>query len=395
MGSRNGCSAFSVVLIIILSVVAFHLYFPNGLPTGGTDKNGSILPQPAPQLAPGAVPPTTQSIYMYTIDPQTMHDLGCQEAKNFPYGLIILDWGAPYEFDGRNYGQVTWADQFGRHQAASDTQIGTIVESFIQGIWDCRTNATDFAVGIGLSNNGPCWGCPHPDDSDETKSDWYQSGKAWGTMVNAVEKFIIDHQMSGQIVADGADDIEIDDGWEWGKYPVAETRAFVDGYNAATKQLFFDFGDDSGGSNLFQGEYDGVHWRAEDVWYVAYGAPDDLPLPEVYAPAQAFGWEQLSQWACGDQQAKNAPMRFVATMDEWPGKPNAEQYVSGEDPSWTTMRNDIASDSCTQPMASSLLFSTNINFWSELCSPIWPSWPVNGKKTISPFCILPPGPTEP
>ncbi len=346
---RRGGSPFLVFVVTVALTVGGLYLFKNI--NQQQQKSGNILPRPLPTLPPGTPPPTTQSLYEFTTNTQVMHSEGCYEDQLVPYGLIILDWGAPRYFGGGLYGAGTWAPDKSSGFADDDT-IARAVEAFIQGVWDCRLPTTDLAIGIGVSNNGPCWACPDPDNPNETQSGWYHAGEGWGQMVNQVEQFITSKGMQGQIVADGADDMEV----EWATF--AETKAFVDGYNSVTRQLLFDFGDDSGGTNPWP-------WTAYQVWYVAYGAADDLPLPEIYgydsgSVGQATGWEQVSQWAC---QNEKGPMRIIGTMDEAPEAPSLPLGVS-----WKVMYQDITSASCTSPMASSLIFSTNINFIWELCS---------------------------
>lgn len=351
---KSGCSGF-LLFALVVSLTVGTLFLINH---PSQQKSGAILPGPVPTLAPGTPPPTTQSIYEFTTDAQMMHKQGCQEDIVAPYGLIILDWGAPRYIGGGEYGAGYWIPQ-GGSGVASDSEIRDAVEAFIQGVWDCRQPTTNFAIGIGVSNNGSCWYCPNPDDPNETQSGWYHAGAGWGQMVNQVQQFVTSKGMGGQIVADAADDMEV----EWATF--AETKAFVDGYNAVTKQLLFDFGDDSGGTNPSP-------WTVDQVWYVAYGAADDLPLPEIYgydygSIGQATGWEQVSQWACAN---KKGPMRIIGTMDEAPESPS---LPIGD--SWKLMYHDIASATCTSPMASSLILSTNINFIGEMC----PGYPNNQK----------------
>ena len=350
---RSGCSGFFIFALVV-SLTVGTLYIINH---PQQQKLGAILPGPVPTLPPGTPPPTTQSIYEFTDDPHILHSQGCQEDKVAPYGLVILDWAAPQYVPGRNeYGTTPWGGP-----TLTDTDIGKLVESFIQGVWDCRQPTTNFAIGIGTSNSGSCAWCPDAVDPNETQSGWYHAGEAWGNMVNQVQQFITNKGMGGQMVADGADDMEDDGPPDWTNF--ANTKTFVDGYNVATKQLLFDFGDDTGGNTPVP------PWTVDQIWYLAYGAPDDVPLPEIYGEGWAYGWEQVNQWAC---QNEHGPMRIIGTMDEAPlpydapGTHSTDPWLPIGD-SWKVMHQYISSDSCTSPMASSLTLSTNIDWIDELC----------------------------
>lgn len=372
MRSRKGRNTLGTLLIIGLVVVVAVKMAPQ-------QKTGPILPSPYPTPQPGIVPPVTLSWYEYTTDAHTLQNQGCYAARgivpqpntrNYPHqgatiqniatrGLIVLDWGqvdnslgTPGTFD------------FGG-QIVTDDQIAQAVENFIQGVWKCRTASTNFAIAIGLSNWGPCYCYPSGATPEEQNAGWYKSGQAWGQMVNRVEKYIQDNGMSGQLVADAADDLEEDQNVypkdpdpnaHWGT--AAHSVAFIDGYNQATNQLLFDFGDDEWILDYpTPGHGDWVH---QNLWYVAYGAKDDLPLPEIYWSGTDTAWEDLSKWACKN---KGEPIRIIGVITEYPDGGWGPAYA------WSRMYNAIVSDSCTAKMASSLLLATNIN-WAQHF--LWP-----------------------
>lgn len=337
---RGGCSGFLLFALVVSLTVGF-LYVINH---PAQEKTGSILPQPLPPLKSGEMPPTTQSWYERAgpSDTQILQNQGCIEAQTVPGGFVILDWGQVDASTG-TYGK----DDFGYYYI-SDGGIANLVEHYIQGLWDCRTPSTSFAVAIGMSNYNICW-CPHPDASNEQDSGWYKAGQSWGNTVNTIQQYIVNHGMAGQIVADGAFDSEAG----WGK--ASESIAVVDGYNNVTKQLFFDFGDDEGitadipGSEVYA---NATQWTLQNLWYVAYGAPDDLPVPEAYWQGQIDEWEALSVWGC---QHEHGPLRIIISWTQ-----TNINYVPQQ--AWTQLSAAIASNQCTAPMLSSLLLSSNIDY---------------------------------
>ena len=126
---------------------------------------------------------------------------------------------------------------------------------------------------------------------------------------------------------------------EWANFKL--TSSLVNGYNSVTRHLYFDFGDDSPG-----------WWTNEQVWYVAYGAPDDLPLPEIFYKADAVkDWEVLSVWACNHE---GGPINFKGTISEFVSHTNSAAQA------FTDMYNAEASNSCTARALSGMIFSTEI-----------------------------------
>lgn len=266
-----------------------------------------------------SAPAYTTSIYESTTDIATLYNQGCSAAKGAP-GVIVLDWGQPVFLNG-SYGTF----DFGKIDVTVD-DILHATANFAQGVWDCRTPQTNIALAVGESNNSY-------DGLTLTDAAWYGDGQAWGTMVNQLQSFLVNQQYANVVGAYGAGDLET----QWTNFQF--TSDLVKGYNSASSQLYFDFGDDAPG-----------WWNNYQVWYVANGAPDDVPLPEVYSQALADEWEQLSIWACNNE---GGPLYIKGAMAESAGD-------NTPDLAYEQMYNDEASNSCTAPALSWLIFSTNI-----------------------------------
>ncbi len=264
--------------------------------------------------------PTTTSFYEATTDAHTMYAQGCQAARGVA-GLLILDWGQPVYLGNGSYGTYN----FGGH-AASDTAIFHAVANFVLGVWSCRTSATNIAVAIGESNYYSGNAIPL------TQAAWYADGLQWGNLVNNVASFVANNHYSN-IGIYGAGDLET--GWN----TFALTSSMVNGYNNASSHIYFDFGDDAPGN-----------WTNAQVWYVAYGARDNLPLPEIYFNADAiYDWEALNIWACTHA---GGPMYIRGVMATVIGNTPAQ--------AWTAMYNAESGNSCTAKTSSWLTFSTYI-----------------------------------
>src|SRR5579859_394956 len=287
---------------------------------------GHILPRAvtSTSIARGVTAPAyTTSLYESTTYYGTLQNQGCNAARG-PSGVIVLDFGEPAYSGG--FGTNDFGGNFD-----SDNAIFHAVANFIYGAWNCHTSSTNIAVAVGTSNYGGALG-------GYSSSSWYTAGQQWGDIVNNDQSYSSSSGYSNYIGVIGADDIEV--GWQG----YSQSSAFVNGYNNHSSRAFFDYGDDAGGANPYP-------WTAYEVWYVAWGAADDYPLPEIYYNVDATtDWEQLSIWACNNG---HGPIGFKGTMAEYP---------TGNYPStaYYDMYNAEASNSCTAGGLGYLIFSTNI-----------------------------------
>jgi hypothetical protein len=262
------------------------------------------------------------SIYESTTDAAKMYKQGCSAAHGAP-GLIILDWGQPVYFGNNTYGTY----DFGGHDD-TDAAILHAVANFAQGVWYCRIRSTNIAIAIGESNYFSANAIPL------TTAAWFADGQQWGMMVNGVQNFIT-HNHYNVVNANGAGDLEV----EWTNFTL--TSSLVNGYNSVTSRVYFDFGDDSPG-----------WWTSYQVWYIAYGAKDNLPLPEIFYNSDAtYDWEVLDMWACNNA---GGPMYIKGALSEnVPGTNSPAQ-------AFLAMYNAEASNSCTARTLPGLIFSSDI-----------------------------------
>ncbi len=263
---------------------------------------------------------TTSSIYEKTTDVNTLYAQGCRAASSAP-GIIVLDWGQPYYLGKGVYGTYHFGGR-----AVSDSTILLAVKSFAQGVWACRTASTNLAIALGESNYASSYAIPL------TTAAWYADGQQWGNLVNQAQSFVAASHHDKVIGFYGAGDLET----EWSSFALASS--LVNGYNQASARLYFDFGDDTPG-----------YWTNAQVWYVAYGAKNNLPLPEIYYNVNANSWASVSRWACTN---KGAPMAIRGVMTTTVGNSAAQ--------SWSAMYQALAANSCTAKALPQLLFSTKI-----------------------------------
>ncbi len=326
MHIRRQFASHRVILVVLWILIGFSVARTQMASASSTPwhkpAKDSLQILPKKLTSPSSVPANTISLYESTTNSVTLYNQGCRAAHGSP-GLVILDWGQPVSFGNSTYGTY----DFGGHDD-TDTAILHAVANFAQGVWDCRSSSTDIAIGIGESNYYSDYAIPL------TTSAWYADGRQWGMMVNSIQSFITNNHYT-VVGAYGAGDLEV----EWENFTL--TSSLVNGYNSVTSQVYFDFGDDSPG-----------WWSSYQVWYVAYGARDNLPLPEIYYNADAtYDWEPLDVWAC---RYEGGPIYFKGTMSE---------NVSGTNPpsqAFLALYNAEASNSCTARNLPGLIFSTEI-----------------------------------
>jgi len=263
--------------------------------------------------------PTTTSLYEATTDAQTMYNQGCN-AAHAAAGLIILDWGQPVYLGNGVYGTY----DFGGHDD-SDTAILHAGANFALGVWSCRTSSTNIALALGESNYYSGNALPL------TQAAWYADGQQWGYLVNSLNSYAVNNHYTSVLGIYGAGDLET--GWQG----FALTSSIVNGYNSTSSRMYFDFGDDAPGN-----------WTNYQTWYIAYGAPDNLPLPEIYYNADAtYDWQVLNNWSCSYM---GGPMYIRGVMSTFIGNTPAQ--------AWSAMYQATASNSCTAKTLPWMTFST-------------------------------------
>jgi hypothetical protein len=322
---RQFASLITLLIVLFMlttfSVLAAPLSHASSTPGRGPAKdNVQILPQKL--KSQGRVPANTVSIYESTTNATAMYNQGCSAAHGAP-GLIILDWGQPVYMNNNIYGTY----DFGGHDD-TDTAILHASANFAQGVWYCRTASTNIAIAVGQSNYFSAQAIPL------TTAAWYADGQQWGTMVNNLQSFITNNHYN-VVGANGAGDLEV----EWENFTL--TSSLVNGYNSVSSRVYFDFGDDSPG-----------WWSNYQVWYVAYGARDNFPLPEIFYNADAtYDWEPLSVWACS---YAGGPIYFKGVISEAVSGTNSPVQA------FSDMYNAEASNGCTARDLAGMIFSTEI-----------------------------------
>ena len=292
-------------------------------------------------FAAGAVaaPPATVSRYMTTTDPGTLYGEGCNQANAIPQARVILDFGEPW-WNGSAYGTII----FGSNTFRSVAQIETAAEAWLEGFWDCAPPGTYVRLGVGTSNYRGATGYAH--------------GRAWANMIDRINSFISSPPSYASMeTARGASDIEL--GWN----SPAASRAWVDGYASAysSPSLYWNYGD-AAGCPPYGSCSNG--WMQEDVYYVSWGVPPALPLPQIYCEAcyagdthggQSKEWQRLSLYGYTNHAGR--AMYLLGAITQWAAAGRCCTNTPAQ--GWSQLWNDLNSDART---AQQLESSTDVTY---------------------------------
>jgi hypothetical protein len=170
------------------------------------------------------------------------------------------------------------------------------VEAYITGYFRYAPPATTLDVAIGTNNScgtgQPCGGLAHCGCPEEP-ADFATWGAQLALAVEQVRYWAFSYRarmsFTDEVRVVAADDAEpaFDPGY-------ANTYALLAGYAravAGSQPAMVDYG-----------SAEPRHWSERQLWQVAYGFAPDVPMPEIYYPAQVAEWAQLVRWAKAAEQ---------------------------------------------------------------------------------------------
>lgn len=207
--------------------------------------------------AAAAMPATTTSRYVNTVDRTTAYNEGCAQGSAGLGGLVILDYGQPWYQNG-SYGTYLVSPLV----FVTNAQIQNAVQGYLDGFYHCSSPSPQLRLGVGTNNY-----------SYRSPQVTAGAGQAWGQMINNLNAYISSKGYASQEFIRGANDMELD--WNY----ASTTRQWLDAYAAATSLPLYDYGDAAGCPPY--GSCDNG-WTQNDVWYVAWGSPVGYPVPEIY-----------------------------------------------------------------------------------------------------------------
>jgi len=216
-----------------------------------------------------ASPRATPSYYVQTIDPRALRERGCSAGERRASGIVILDFGRP-GWNGHSYGTLTFGGRF-----ATNPAITRALEAFAHGYVHClpRGSHARIVLARGTSNYPP-----HVPSG-------YLAGRKWARETVAFARFLRRAGLGAHVRSAAADDAE--PAWD---PAFTRTYDFFRGYRAYRPgYALFNYGSLDGGV--------GGIWNARQLWYVNGGMRYARPIPEIYYPAMAAQWGELSRIA--------------------------------------------------------------------------------------------------
>lgn len=198
--------ALGILLPVLVIVTLLFIYFPSQSVKAVT------------------APPYTTSYYMNTSSPSTLpsdaYTMGCnlgthdRDTSGTQDNVVVLLFGQPAIQSGI-YGTYVWGTRGGApYPFLSTTLIANVMQNFAQGYYFCTGSdlASQLYLSAGVNNYGAGVTNAH--------------GRAWATMINSINSWVITNGYSSQVKIRAAADIEPDFG------SAAAAKAWVNGYNA-------------------------------------------------------------------------------------------------------------------------------------------------------------------
>ena len=185
----------------------------------------TFTPSPSPTITktatatPVTSPPLwSRTAYINTDGGQVIYNLGCEKGtvdKNTAGkqdSVVLLDFGSPAT-NNIEYGTSLFGIGFLR-----TTEIATRAQLYAQGYFVCSgtDRESQLTLAIGTTNYGT-WLTLGTNSRDH--------GRAWATMVNDINTWLVQNGYAGQVTAVGASDIEL----TWNS-PIF-SKAWVNGYD--------------------------------------------------------------------------------------------------------------------------------------------------------------------
>jgi len=306
--------------------------------------------------------PVTTSVYMKTVKPGDLYNLGCEYGHNdrdeagIQDSLVILAYGDSY-YDSTNdtYG----VKMFGTGKATT-YDLAEAIKQFGVGYYDCTEydSLSHIIIAPGTTNS-----------VSGSSSYNNELGQVWAGMVNSINAWFVDKGYSGQVQAAGANDMEL-----W-LNSSTNTKAWVSGYKEKARYELYNFGDaagcptslKNGGVCATRNGYAYYYWDMEDVAYISNAI--GYAVPEIYLVdgTNAQQWYVLSRYAADHTGAR---LEFAGLMTQ----EQACRQRSGCTPTYYTHTNNSPDDAYEQlysrlsadsATAQELKYSTDIMWWNE------------------------------
>ena len=296
-------------------------------------------------------PPYAASIYIQNPSSNELYHLGCaqgQRDQNLPGqqdNLVVLAFGKMWKV-GDQYTLRTYTNpNTGSRTNLTFAEVENLARQYLLGYLSCSDSNSLLALGIG-SNNYDDMNIDNDiskfsPDQAQLRQTAYVFGQRFADMTYNLNEWIRASGYASRLWVMGALDIEWagreSDNRYWWNTPYV-TGGWVEGFNANShgRELYLNYGACVGcpiTPNLnwvFTTTKDAnnvvMNWSQGDVYYVSWGAPPALPLPEIYRNDGylARQWQAVSLYGA---LYKGGKMTFAGAMTQYQScqqRPSAE-----------------------------------------------------------------------
>ncbi|MEW6505563.1 MAG: hypothetical protein AB1457_16515 [Chloroflexota bacterium] len=284
------------------------------------------------------------SIYIQNPTTTDLYNLGCAQGRrdqNLPGqqdNLVVLAFGKMWKAGNEYYLRTYTNPNTGTHTNLTFAQVENLARQYLLGYLSCSDGFSLLALGIG-SNNYDDMNVDNNihkfvDDQNLLRQTAYDFGQRFADTVYNLNEWIRATGYASRLWVMGALDIEWagresdEDYWVyWWNTPYV-TGGWVEGFNANSRgrEMYLNYGACVGCptsprldwvySTIRDANNVVMDWSQGDVYYVSWGAPPALPLPEIYRNDGylARQWQAVSLYGA---LYKGGKMTFAGAMTQF------------------------------------------------------------------------------
>ncbi len=319
---------------------------------------------------PPPAPPYASSIYIQNPTRDALYNLGCSQGsrdRNLPGrqdNLIVLAFGKMWLVNGEYTVRTFSNPSSGLRANLTFTDLENRARDYILGYVFCSDGESLLTLAIGVNNYDDMNvdNDVHRFSSNQgtLRSTAYAFGQRFADLAQRLNAWSAQNGYIGRVWTMGAINIE----WAgpecnrdrtycayWWNTPYV-TRGWVDGFNANSErvQTFFNFGACVGcptTPNPNWQYHTAMPWNQAEVYYVSWGAPPALPLPQIYRNDGylARQWQAVSLY--GDLYLGGA-ISFPGVMTQYQAcqqrrtsDPTCETLDNTPEEGWTQLMNEL------------------------------------------------------
>jgi hypothetical protein len=200
-----------------------------------------------------------QDVLPLEVNAPLIRQAACEHAQRVPQGIMVLSFGKQVEGGSSGFGIALTAADI----VAATAQVAGGLAECASGPWE---------VAVGTSNSGGA-----------TPFNGYDGGVFWAQIVEQARA-----ASDPRVLISGANDIEP----SWG--PVAQARAWVNGFVASSPRRLWNFGSADGCPQSVGGTRCNNGWSIDDVlWVSSHAGPTVMVMPQIHTQSGS----QARQWA--------------------------------------------------------------------------------------------------